>query len=69
MAKKATGRGRVDMRIEPEAADAVVLAASRCGLSFSSYIRLAVYEKLKLDGFEVGAVEPKLGRPKKAKSE
>jgi len=52
-------RDRIELRADAEWIEQVVEAANRLGLGLSSYIRLAINERLMRDGFNT---EPKKGQ-------
>jgi hypothetical protein len=51
--RKVPGRGRLDLRAEPGLIDVADQAARRLGMNISSYIRLAIAERLQRDGFSL----------------
>jgi hypothetical protein len=58
--KRVPGRDRVDLKADPKWVATVAQAAQSVGLNLSSYIRLAVAERLQRDGFTLPA---ELGTP------
>jgi hypothetical protein len=51
--QKISGRGRVDLKADPELIDVVTRAAAYRRMSFSDYVRFAMQEQAQRDGFRV----------------
>jgi hypothetical protein len=72
-AKKIVGIGRISIRCEPWFADLVAEAAKKTGRSLSSYVRIALQERMHRDGLTTDMQVPRKdpakrrGRPRNAK--
>lgn len=66
---KEPGKTRVNLIMDSAAIDAATAAARAQGMDFSTYVRGAVYARLKREGVDVVPVQLKAGRPKAAKGD
>jgi len=62
--KKVAGRDRLEIRADPAWIDQVTEAARRVGCSLSSYVRIALTERMQRDGILVQpTTQPALATP------